>query len=193
MSVEELESVKRQAQQLKPEEKSELAHYLLGQENGQERTQSALRSDMGKTIRQGNRLVAFALVTLFLWIVTLSIILYAKRPSYLEFPSVNIGQDQSVIDQQLTLMQAEIKVMRDYNDDFLSTIHWSLYTVLIVASLLIGANCVFRTKAATDSRGNRPPIPEQSGHRFRRETGHFLAVGRNGWPVCRNRWPVWAE
>ena len=32
--------------------------------------------------------------------------------------------------------------------------------------------CVFRTKPAGDSRGNRPLIPEQTGHPIRRETGH---------------------
>ena len=53
--------------------------------------------------------------------------------------------------------------------------------------------CVFRVKAAIHSGGNRAVIPEQNGQPFRRESGHFLVARRNGWPVCRNRWPVSPE
>lgn len=40
---------------------------------------------------------------------------------------------------------------------------------------LAALECVFRTKVDSDSGANWTVIPEQTGHRFRRQTGQFLA------------------
>jgi len=37
-----------------------------------------------------------------------------------------------------------------------------------------GSECGFRGKAASDSDGRRPPIPIQSGHRFRSKAATLL-------------------
>ena len=70
----------------------------------------------------------------------------------------------------------------------------SLYRLMLIFlrfSLRTHTRCVFRGKPAADSERNRPLIPEQTGHRFRRQTGHFFLNRRNGRPVCRNARPVY--
>ena len=86
------------------------------------------------------RLIVFTLILLSVWLLTLSVIVYTRLPKPKEFPPVSSEQPQGESAEDFRLIRAELQVMRDYNDDFLNTIHWSLYTVLIVAGLLIGAN-----------------------------------------------------
>jgi len=41
-------------------------------------------------------------------------------------------------DPEIATLRAQLQIIRDYNDDFLSTVHWSLATVFTVVALLIG-------------------------------------------------------
>lgn len=87
------------------------------------------------------RMTPLALILILAWLLTLSVIVYTRRPPKPnEFPTISSEQPHGGSAEDFRLIRAELQVMRDYNDDFLNTIHWSLYTVLIVASLLIGAN-----------------------------------------------------
>lgn len=53
--------------------------------------------------------------------------------------SALLAQDPTA-DQRLTRVEDTIQVIRDYNDDFLSLVTWSLTTVVMLVALLLGFN-----------------------------------------------------